>query len=168
VALRDCTPKLTDFGLARLLDGDGPALTESGVAAGTPAYMAPEQASGEGACTPAVDIWALGATLYEMLTGKPPFKGPSARETLRLVLWEAPIAPRTVNPTVPAEMERICLKCLSKDPEKRYPTARDLAQDLHRFLSGPPRRARRWWPWLALAGVGLAAAAYAVWRLIRG
>jgi serine/threonine protein kinase len=167
-SLRECTPKLTDFGLARLLEGDGPVSMESGVAAGTPAYMAPEQASGEAACTPSVDIWALGATLYEMLTGKPPFKGPSARETMRLVLWEEPVAPRAVNPAVPAELERICLKCLHKDPEKRYVTARDLANDLHRFLSGPPRRARRWWPWLALAGVGVAAAAYAAWRLLRG
>ncbi|NBO92239.1 MAG: serine/threonine protein kinase [Planctomycetia bacterium] len=160
VSLRDCTPKLSDFGLARLLGGDPSGET---AAAGTPAYMSPEQAAGEEACTPAVDMWALGATMYELLTGRPPFKGASARETLRLVLESFPVPPRTINPAIPGQLEAICLKCLQKNPADRTITARDLAQELHQFLHQPRRLGWRWL-WSAMAVlVALAATAYALW-----
>jgi serine/threonine protein kinase len=141
-----CIPKLTDFGLARLFDSDLPG-SESGVAAGTPSYMAPEQAGG-GAVGPATDIWGLGANLYELLTGHPPFRAATAVETLRLVLTAAPIPPRQLNPKIPRDLETICLKCLQKDPAQRYASARELVQDLRSYLSGEPIHRpgqRPWW-----------------------
>jgi serine/threonine protein kinase len=158
VSLRDCTPKLTDFGLARLVDDEVSSL-EAGMAAGTPSYMSPEQARGEGDYTVEVDIWALGATLYEMLSGKPPFKGATARETMEKILFEQPVPLQTWQPSIPRELERICLKCLNKDPEQRYASARDLAQDLNHFLSHyrePTQRFSRGW-WIALGVGGLIA-----------
>src|SRR5207248_872647 len=132
-SLAACTPKLTDFGLARLLDHEATG-SELGIAAGTPQYMSPEQASGQPDCGPACDVWALGATLYELLTGRPPFRAATARETLRLILEADPVPPTQLQPSVPRDLETICLKCLEKEPARRYPGARELSQDLRRFL----------------------------------
>jgi serine/threonine-protein kinase len=138
----DGTPKITDFGLARHFDGDG-GLTLDGVRVGTPSYMSPEQVRGQaGAVGPAADIYALGAILYEMLTGRPPFRAATATETQRQVIDEEPATPSRVNTKVPRDLETICLKCLHKDPGRRYSTAAALADDLRRFLKGEPITAR--------------------------
>jgi serine/threonine protein kinase len=147
--LYTCTPKLTDFGLARLLHQEPPP-GEPNLAAGTPSYMAPEQALGEEP-GPAVDVWALGATLYELLTGRPPFEADSAAETLRAVLMLEPSPPSSLRPSVPRDLDNICLRCLQKDPARRYPGARELAQDLRRFLAGESIRGPQAGP---LAGLG--------------
>jgi tetratricopeptide (TPR) repeat protein len=137
----DGTPKLTDFGLAKKLDEAGQ--TRSGAIMGTPSYMAPEQASGKGAeVGPAADIYALGAILYEMLAARPPFKAATGLDTIMLVLRDEPVPPRRLQPAVPRDLETICLKCLEKEPHKRYPSALDLADDLHRFLNNEPIHAR--------------------------
>jgi serine/threonine-protein kinase len=134
----DGTPKIADFGLARLLDGDA-RQTQSGAVLGTPSYMAPEQAAGQGqAVGPAADVYALGAILYELLTGSPPFTGRTPLETLRQVLDDTPERPRRRNPQVDGALEAICLKCLEKDPEARYPSAAALAEDLAAFQRGEP------------------------------
>jgi eukaryotic-like serine/threonine-protein kinase len=138
----DGTPKVTDFGLARRLEScDGQTL--SGAPLGTPSYMAPEQARGDGdAIGPTTDVYALGAILYEMLTGRPPFHAATSTGTLRQVLNDAPVPPRRLKAQVPRDLETICLKCLHKDPAKRYATAHALAEDLHRFERGEPIAAR--------------------------
>jgi serine/threonine-protein kinase len=138
----DGTPKIADFSLARRFEG-ADDLTLSSAAVGTPSYMAPEQAAGTAAAfCPAVDIYALGALLYDMLTGRPPFKAHTPAETQRQVLHEAPAAPSALNTRVPRDLETICLTCLSKDPARRYSTAAALADDLRRFLDGKPISAR--------------------------
>jgi serine/threonine protein kinase len=138
----DGTPKIADFGLVRSIDA-GPEFTLDGACLGTPSYMAPEQALGKAsAIGPAVDIYALGAVLYEMLTGQPPFKGQSAADTDRQVIAEAPVPPSRWNPNVSRDLQAICLKCLNKSPSRRYASAEDLADDLHRFLDGQPVLAR--------------------------
>jgi tetratricopeptide (TPR) repeat protein len=138
----DGTPKIADFGLARHFDG-GPALTLSGARVGTPSYMAPEQASGKAhTIGPAADIYALGALLYEMLTGRPPFRGETAADTERQVLAEEPVPPARLNAKVPRDLETICLRCLHKSPQRRYTTAAALAEDLQRFQRGQPIAAR--------------------------
>ena len=140
---RNGTPKVTDFGLARRLEGDE-GLTLSGVPVGTPSYMAPEQARGKRqAIGPATDVYALGAILYELLTGRPPFRAESATATLQQVLIDEPVSPTRLNPRVPRDLTTICLKCLSKEPHKRYASAAALAEDLRRFLRGEQIAARR-------------------------
>jgi eukaryotic-like serine/threonine-protein kinase len=135
-------PKITDFGLAKLLD-DGTGHTQSGAVLGTPAYMAPEQARGKSKNVgPAADIYSLGAILYECLTGRPPFRGETSLDTLSQVLNDEPVSPRR-HQRCPRDLEAICLKCLEKDPPRRYSSAVDLADDLRRFLSGEPVQARR-------------------------
>ncbi len=138
----DGTPKIGDFGLARRLEV-GPSLTQSGAAVGTPSYMAPEQAQGRsGEAGPAADLYALGAVLYELLTGRPPFRAESAAETLHQVITRDPVPPSRLNAKVPRDLETICLKCLRKETRLRYATAAALAEDLRRFLKGETITAR--------------------------
>jgi tRNA A-37 threonylcarbamoyl transferase component Bud32/tetratricopeptide (TPR) repeat protein len=137
----DAVPKIADFGLARRLDAT--LHTQAGALIGTPSYMAPEQTTGDPATAlPAVDVYALGATLYECLTGRPPFRAATVMETLAQVRTLDPVPPRSLQPGVPRDLETICLKCLAKEPGQRYATAGDLAEDLRRFLVGEPIRAR--------------------------
>jgi eukaryotic-like serine/threonine-protein kinase len=138
----DGTPKITDFGLVRSIDG-GPEFTLSGTRVGTPCYMAPEQALGKvHEIGPAVDVYALGAILYEMLTGRPPFEAESVAATEQQVIAAEPVPPSRLNSKVPRDLETICLKCLQKNPSRRYASAQDLADDLYRFLDGKPVLAR--------------------------
>jgi WD40 repeat protein len=151
----DGTPRVADFGLAGRItppapDANGQATgpypagrTLSGAIVGTPSYMAPEQARGEAVLTVAVDVYGLGAILYECLTGHPPFRGATPRETLDQVLEKEPVRPRALNARMDRDLEAICLKCLEKEPAKRYADAADLATDLGRYLDGRPTRARR-------------------------
>jgi WD40 repeat protein len=135
-------PKVTDFGLAKHLDDDA-GQTRTGQVLGTPSYMAPEQAEGRTReIGPACDVYALGAILYEILTGRPPFQGASVRETLEQVRTQEPVSPTRLQPKCPRDLETICLKCLHKEPRRRYGRAADLAEDLRRFLVGEPIRAR--------------------------
>ncbi|HEX3150825.1 MAG TPA: protein kinase [Gemmataceae bacterium] len=135
-------PKIADFGLAKQIGDDG-GQTQSGAVVGTPNYMAPEQAEGRTKDVgPASDIYALGAILYEMLVGRPPFQGATVVETLDLVREQEPVSPRLLQPGVPRDLETICLKCLSKEPEQRYRTAIELGEDLQRFVDGKPILAR--------------------------
>ena len=136
------TPKLTDFGLAKRLDGDSD-LTRTGDVMGTPSYMAPEQARGNtDQVTAATDIYALGATLYEMIAGRPPFVGATPLETLQQIVSQEVLPPSRVQPGIPRDLETVCLKCLEKPPERRYASAADFAEDLQRFLAGQTVRAR--------------------------
>jgi len=144
----DGTPKITDFGLARLFvpsdaaqepRTDGPP---SVAIVGTPSYMAPEQCGSLGAVGPAADVYALGAMLYEALTGRPPFQGQTALDILELVRSQEPVPPSDLVPKVPRDLETICLKCLAKQPQQRYASSTALAEDLRRFLAGEPILAR--------------------------
>jgi WD40 repeat protein/serine/threonine protein kinase len=135
-------PTITDFGLARPLEGDS-GLTRTGALLGTPAYMAPEQASGANALVgPATDVFALGVMLYELLTGQLPFQGKSALDVLQAVKSAEAVRPRRLRPSVPRDLEAVVLKCLEKEPGRRYPLALELAGDLRHFLDGKPVKAR--------------------------
>ena len=169
--LKRCQPRISDFGLAKLMEASA-HLTRTNDILGTPSYMAPEQAASAGAAGPTADVYALGAILYECLTGRPPFVGQSLLDTLDQVRSRDPVPPSRLAPTVPRDLERICLKCLEKQPAHRYATARELAEDLAAFLKDEPIQARsvgwgkrlRGWlrkprnAWVALAG-GVAALA---------
>ncbi len=136
-------PHLTDFGLARLLETKS-TVTHTMDVLGTPSYMAPEQTSGHNEqLTSATDVYGLGAVLYQLLTGHPPFAGGTTYETVRLVLETEPRQPRLCNPKVDSDLETICLKCLEKEPAKRYASAESLAEDIERFLRNEPIRSRR-------------------------
>jgi hypothetical protein len=135
-------PRVTDFGLAKKVEADS-GLTGSGQIMGTPSYMPPEQAGGKrGEVGPAADVYALGATLYALVTGRPPFQAATAMDTLLMVLSEEPVPPRRLNATIPRDLETICLKCLEKEPARRYASAWALADDLRRHLDGEPIVAR--------------------------
>jgi tetratricopeptide (TPR) repeat protein len=148
----DGVPKITDFGLAKHV-GAGSSLTRDGDVVGTPSYMAPEQALGETNVGPAADLYGLGAILYELLTGRPPFRGATDLDTLQQVLAKEPVNPGRLQPGVPRDLETICLKCLEKQVGRRYVSAAELRADLHRFLEGSPISARpvsgfeRIWRW---------------------
>ena len=173
----DGTPKIADFGLARSADG---GLTATGVVLGTPCYMAPEQAEGRKGVGPAADVYALGAILYECLTGRPPFRGATAVETMDQVRSREPVSVRALRPGAPRDLETVALACLRKDPAKRYPSAAALADDLSRWLAGKPIVARpvgpaeRAWKWVrrnraasaAIAAVVLGSLATAVATVI--
>ena len=135
-------PHITDFGLAKRVEEDS-NLTVSGAIMGTPAYMPPEQASGVKGLTVAVDVYGLGAILYELLTGRPPFKGDTALATMKLVMEQEPAKPRSLCPKLSVDLETVCLKCLDKQPGGRYATAEALADDLDRWRRGEPIAARR-------------------------
>ena len=136
----DLWPKITDFGVAK---ATGSNLTATGEVIGTPNYMAPEQAAGRGnEIGPATDVYALGTILYECLTGRPPFCAATVMDTIMQVIHTEPIGVRQLQPRTPKDLETICLRCLQKDPDKRYARARDLADDLGRFLRGEPIQAR--------------------------
>jgi len=173
-------PKLTDFGVAKRVELNDHQ-TRDGDLIGTPSYMAPEQASGYGdQVGPPTDVYSLGVILYEMLTGRAPLQAPTAMETLILVSIQEPVPPRRLQPRIPIDLERITLKCLEKEPAKRYPTALALGEDLGRYLRGEPIFARqvplteRAWRWSrrrpALASLMIASllslvvAAIAVWQ----
>jgi serine/threonine protein kinase len=147
----DGTPKITDFGLAKQLDTSG-CDTPSDAVLGTPSYMAPEQAGRAKHVGPEADVYGLGAILYELLTGQPPFQGDTRVDILMQVVSEDPPAPRLIRPNLAADLETVCLRCLHKDPARRYPSARALANDLGRFLAARPVRARRQGPWDAVLG----------------
>ncbi len=150
---QDDQPRITDFGLARRVDADSD-LTKRGQILGSPSYMPPEQASGRldelGAAS---DVYALGAVLYDLVTGRPPFKAETSTETILHALHDEPVSPRVLNPRVPRDLETICLKCLQKQPHRRYDTSGELTDELERFLSGEPIHARpitqleRTWRW---------------------
>jgi serine/threonine-protein kinase len=164
--IADYDPKIADFGLARHFERDS-VLTQSGTPVGTPSYMAPEQAMGKTqSIGPLVDVYSLGAVLYELLTGRPPFRGESPAETLLQVIHHDPVPPSRLNPKVPRDLETICLKCLEKEPARRYATAAAMADDLRRLEEGRPILARpmgwpeRSWRWCRRkpAAAGLLAA----------
>lgn len=163
-------PYITDFGLAKWMSRAS-QLTQSGAQMGTPSYMPPETARGCPSDGPAGDVYSLGATLYAMLTGRPPFQTPHPIETLRQVVQKDPVPPRRLNTTVHPDLETICLKCLQKEPSKRYPTARELADDLRRFKNRQPILARpvgtieRLWLW-SKRNRGVAALTFAVFSLL--
>src|SRR5437016_4436161 len=136
-------PHLTDFGLARLVESES-TVTRTLEVLGTPSYMAPEQAVGNKAhLTSATDVYGLGAVLYQLLTGQPPFAGGTTYETIKLLLETEPRQPRFLNPKIDRDLSTICLKCLEKDPARRYPSALALAEDLERWLKHEPIQARR-------------------------
>jgi serine/threonine protein kinase len=146
-------PRIADFGLAKRFASDS-RLTATGTVLGTPSYMPPEQADGKGRrIGPASDVYSLGAILYELLTGRPPFQAATPLDTILLVINTEPIAPRKLNPKLSRDLETICLKCLEKDPRWRYQTAQELADDLGRYLKREPIKARpinllyRGWRW---------------------
>jgi hypothetical protein len=167
-------PRVTDFGLAKKVEGDS-GLTGSGQIMGTPSYMPPEQAGGKrGAVGPAADVYALGATLYALITGRPPFQAATAMDTVLQVFRDEPVPPRRLNAAIPRDLETICLKCLEKEPAKRYASASALAGDLRRYLAGEPITARpvgqaeRVWRWCRRNPVVASLSAGVVLALVLG
>lgn len=177
-------PRITDFGLAKRNE-EGAELTQTGAILGSPSYMPPEQAAGHhDKVGPASDVYSLGAILYQLLTGKPPFIAETPIATLRKVLEEEPERPARISASVPTDLETICLKCLEKAPEQRYHSARELADELERFvnhepiLARPASQARKAWSWIvrhpwAISGMasalvlGMIGLAYALWEQTR-
>ena len=169
----DGTPYVADFGLAKRTEGDS-SLTQSGAVLGSPSYMSPEQARCEKGITTAADVYSLGAILYELLTQRPPFKGESIALTLRMVEEQEPVPPRRIKPNCDPDLEAIALKCLEKDPGRRYESAAAFADDLSAWLRGEPvtaRRAgagRRAWKWVKRNPAVAALAAGIVVALVAG
>jgi serine/threonine-protein kinase len=168
------TPKVADFGLAKLTES-GVGMTASGAVLGTPSYAAPEQAKGDTKNVgPPADIYALGAILYECLTGRPPFRAATSAETFHQVIHQEPAPVRALNPAVPPDLETVCLKCLQKDAGRRYSSAAALAEDLEAFLSGRPVQARpvgrltKAWRWQKRNRALAAALALTVVALVAG
>jgi WD40 repeat protein len=175
---REGRPRVTDFGLAKKVQTDS-GLTGSGQIMGTPSYMPPEQTGGKrGEVGPAADVYALGATLYALVTGRPPFQAATAMDTVIQVISEQPVPPRRLDPTIPRDLETVCLKCLEKAPGDRYPSAAALADELGRFLDYRPILARpiggpeRFWRWCrrrpVVAGLGAAVAALVLFMAVAG
>ena len=171
-------PRVTDFGLAKRIEGDS-GLTGSGQIMGTPSYMPPEQAGGQrGEVGPAADVYALGATLYALVTGRPPFQASTAMDTVLMVIGDEPVPPRRLNASIPLDLETICLKCLEKEAGKRYASAAALGADLRRFLNDEPISARpvsaveRTWRWCrrrpVIAGLGATVASLVLFVAIAG
>ena len=172
--LDQCVPKITDFGLAKRIESGNSSQTRDGSVMGTPSYMPPEQAEGRiKELGPPADVYALGAILYHLITGRPPFRGSTVMDTLNQVINNEPVPPVQMQPGLPRDVQIICLKCLEKDPGKRYAAAGELAADLRRFLENKPILARatpaweRAWKWMrrhpTRAGlIGVSAAAIAI------
>jgi len=170
---KDGTPRVTDFGLAKRVEGKSDGLTATGQVLGTPSYMPPEQALGQNAQVgPMADVYSLGAVLYCLLTGKPPFQAANPVDTLMQVVTREPVGLRQLNSAVPRDLETITLKCLEKDPARRYRSAQELTDELQRFLSGEPIEARpvgtiaRAWRWCRRRPAAAAALALAVLLLV--
>ncbi len=168
---KSAIPMVTDFGVAKRVEGES-GMTQTGAIVGTPSYMAPEQARAEKQLTTAVDVYSLGAVLYELLTGKPPFQGATTLDTLLQVLEKEPTTPRSLNARIDRDLETICLKCLHKEPARRYGSAEALAEDLERWLRGEPIQARpvrtpeRAWRWCRRNPAVAATTALAVLALV--